>query len=581
MTVASAPAVARRVVLDRRACEAAGHVCVVEGLAAGRSFIIKVRAINALGKGSWSAPTLPVAVRAAASLARLGDAWGDTDEAAVAAVPPRPGTSRPTTVRLETPLGASFLPAGELAATAQRRALLSARSSGDGGGGSSSKRLTKEQQAAADAAEAAAIAAAIAAATAAAKAAAAPRLLGRGVLASPARPPGSKPAAPPKPPRERLVPVIYKVTPDFRADEETGEEEEEEEEEVEEGGADGGGSGGGGVQAGEGAAGDATSAAAVTAAPVGEGGTVTKQSAAASKARTRSPAKSSVAAAARPRTKKAPQKSLTLGGVRQPRRYFAPAYYEDPYARAVGESMLRDEAAERERLIALAREAGDTEALALAEAEAAAAAAAEAEAEAQEAAEAEAEREDPDLRDAASRSVRFVEAPAPPPAAAPPQPPPSLATKRKAKLHDSSLSSFLTSAAAQSKARRASLDLHLDLGALARLPGVLRDYYDPALSGPGASADSLAAQMARGFARAWARHCGMPDSAAASAAAAAAACGAGEGGEGRGSAARGAASASTASSTSRAPAAIYAMGLVDGCRVVGFEPSDLPARTEL
>jgi hypothetical protein len=523
VTAPAEPTVARRVLLGRRECEAAGHVCIVEGLAPGRTFMVKARAVNALGRGSWSAPTLPITVarggaggsasasvadaRAVAvhgartasaaavdddataaapfsserSSARLGDAWAEEAAAAGERATMRSSTPRPTSVRLEE-LGAAQMSGADFAAMTSRRALLSVRSGGSGRG--APKTLTREQQAAAEAAEAAAVAAAIAAAQAAARAAALPRAIGRGVMAAPARVPGAKAAAPPKPPRAKLVPVIYKVAPDRREDE-------EEEEEAEEGNE---------VVEGDDEAAAAVTAAAATSAPAG-GGAKAPPAAAPRRAAPRATAST----APRRKAKKAAPKATTLGGVRQPRRYFAPAYYEDPYARQMGESMLRDEAAERERLIELARAEGDAEALAAAEAEAAAAAAAalaaDEEDEEPEGASAAlaysgggdsgsdghlAPLDDEAVCGAADRTVRFVEDAAISAAAASPSA--ADAPRRTSKLHDSSLRSFLMSAAEESRSQREGLGPHLDIGALAeRLPGVLREAaYDPAYS-PAAS----------------------------------------------------------------------------------------------
>jgi hypothetical protein len=501
VTVASEPAVARRVLLGRKACEAAGHVCVVEGLAAGRTYMVKARAVNALGRGTWSAPTLPITIggagggggnpnaadeeqsgagtrRAAAaassatpfsalsSSARLGEAWAEEAAAVGEREVLRSSTPRAPSVRLEE-LGASVMPAAEFAAMTARRTLLSVRSSASGR--AAPKAPSREQQAAAEAAEAAALAAAIAAAQAAARAAALPRAIGRGVMAAPLRAPGAKPAPPPKPPRApNAAPgVIYREAPDTRGD-----EDDEGEEEAEQGAA----------APREGATGAAPAPAAVSPARA---------------VRAHSPV--------RPKAKKkaASTKATTLGGVRQPRRYFAPAYYEDPYARQMGESMIRDEALERERLIEIARAEGNAEALAAAEAEVAAAArtAEEAEEEEEEVQEQQqlthvprpprtADNEeaggadtDAALRGAADRTVRFVEVNKRSPSAEQ-QPTP----KRKSKLHDSSLRSFLLASAEESRAKREGLGLHLDLSALAdRLPGVLREgAYDPAQS-PAAS----------------------------------------------------------------------------------------------
>ena len=505
VTAPAEPVVARRVLLGRKACEAAACVCVVEGLATGRTFMVKVRAVNALGRGPWSAPTLPITVGRGAgadsgagldarapgalaarsgrvapaepfssesSSARLGEAWAEEAAAVGEREVLRSSTARPTSVRLEE-LGASLLPEADFAAMTSRRALLSVRTGGSGR--SASKVLSREQQAAAEAAEAAALAAAIAAAQAAARAATMPRSIGRGVMAAPARAPGAKPAAPPKPPRAKLIPVIYKVAPDVRGDEDEDEDGEGPEAEA---AADG-------TQQPASTASSAAGAQSAAAAP---------SRPAAAKARARSPSSS---AAARPKARKkaAAAKATTLGGVRQPRRYFAPAYYADPYMRQMGDSMLRDEAAERERLIEAARAEGDAEALAAAEAEAAAAAAAVLEAEADddedEVAAAAEERprpsaddedeEDRALRGSADRTVRFADDSGTAAAAAAEAQP---APKRTSKVHDSSLRSFLASSAEESRARREGLGLRLDLGALAeRLPGVLREAgYDPAHS---------------------------------------------------------------------------------------------------
>jgi len=482
VTNATNPVIAKRIILDRKSCEAASHSFVLDDLTKGHTYMVKVRAINALGCGHWSSPTLPIVVEAkkvvvqldedapqsstssrafssASSSARLGQDWAE--DAAVLGQRLMKHVTVPS-VRLEE-LGATILSSDELIKIAANKAKSSLSNPEN-----SARNLTqraKEKLALAEAAARVAEEEARIAAAAAAKAAITPRLIGRGVLAAP--PPSVIALAPPIAPRTltrpKLPPVIYKIQPDRPT-----------EEDDDDGDGDGDNNDNNDVKE--------------------------EQGISSSQQQNKIPSSAVVNKSARPRKvankprkivpKPRPPQPITF----QPRKYYAPLYYEDPAARSVGAFILNLEHQERQRKIA----EGDAEAIRLAREEAEAAdalAAAEALAEEEAVAEEmEAERQETAAaslltqRTNLETTITESEIALSIPQQESHQSVASISSSRS-KIRDSAkrtsgsaLADLLQTAAFDAKAKRGiTPDFHIDLSRLqASLHGTLREY-NPAI----------------------------------------------------------------------------------------------------